>query len=154
MQRDRVVSPSHVMIPLPCCVPKGGGECGVDNLRTLCVLCHSEVTRVQTAQRAAARRIAKENERRWVQETFHRNRVHVSCFFFFVAMLAAFPSDIWHTCAKTVMGVVNDQRGGGSVTQRVPNADVAGVKFCMRRCFASLRSVALLCGKTSRGLLR
>ncbi|CAM9985358.1 unnamed protein product, partial [Hapterophycus canaliculatus] len=45
-------------------VYQGGGECGVDNLRTLCVLCHSEVTREQTAERAAARRIARENDRR------------------------------------------------------------------------------------------
>ncbi|CAM9524911.1 unnamed protein product, partial [Ectocarpus fasciculatus] len=39
---------------------QGGGECGVDNLRTLCVLCHSEVTRVQTTERAATRRMEKE----------------------------------------------------------------------------------------------
>lgn len=43
---------------------QGGGECGVDNLRTLCVLCHAEVTRVQTIERAAARRLDKENKRR------------------------------------------------------------------------------------------
>ncbi|CAN0484670.1 unnamed protein product, partial [Ectocarpus sp. 12 AP-2014] len=39
---------------------QGGGECGVDNLRTLCVVCHSEVTRVQTTERAATRRMEKE----------------------------------------------------------------------------------------------
>ncbi|KAK9844937.1 hypothetical protein WJX74_008894 [Apatococcus lobatus] len=40
-------------------VHKGGGLCGLENLRTLCVLCHMEVTRRQARQRAAARKAAK-----------------------------------------------------------------------------------------------
>ncbi|CAM9153911.1 unnamed protein product [Discosporangium mesarthrocarpum] len=33
---------------------EGGGECGVDNLRTLCVLCHADVTKRQSRERADA----------------------------------------------------------------------------------------------------
>lgn len=35
---------------------EGGGACDMDNLRTLCVACHAEVTRKQASQRAAERR--------------------------------------------------------------------------------------------------
>ena len=34
---------------------QGGGLCDVENLRTLCVLCHLEVTKRQTKERAAER---------------------------------------------------------------------------------------------------
>jgi hypothetical protein len=34
---------------------QGGGLCDVDNLRTLCVACHAQVTRQQAAERAAMR---------------------------------------------------------------------------------------------------
>ena len=37
----------------------GGGQCGVDNLRTLCTACHQGVTRGQAKERGAARRAAK-----------------------------------------------------------------------------------------------
>lgn len=64
---------------------QGGGECGVDNLRTLCVLCHAEVTRVQTTERAAARRLEKEKKRRWVvvvwMATMSCRAEVLSCFF-------------------------------------------------------------------------
>lgn len=36
----------------------GGGECGLDNLRTLCVLCHADTTARQAAERAELRRKA------------------------------------------------------------------------------------------------
>jgi hypothetical protein len=37
-------------------VYKGGGACGLDNLRTLCVACHADVTRAQARERAESRR--------------------------------------------------------------------------------------------------
>ena len=37
-------------------VVEGGGQCGLDNYRTLCVPCHKRVTRELAARRAAARR--------------------------------------------------------------------------------------------------
>lgn len=37
-------------------VYKGGGECDIENLRTLCVACHAEVTAAQSKERAAERR--------------------------------------------------------------------------------------------------
>lgn len=40
-------------------VYKGGGECGVENLRTLCVVCHAKVTAEQARERAAERRRLK-----------------------------------------------------------------------------------------------
>ncbi|KAL4428086.1 hypothetical protein ABPG75_002175 [Micractinium tetrahymenae] len=40
-------------------VYKGGGLCDVDNLRTLCVACHADVTKEQAKERAAGRRQAK-----------------------------------------------------------------------------------------------
>lgn len=36
-------------------VVEGGGECGLDNLRTLCVPCHRRVTRELRARMAARR---------------------------------------------------------------------------------------------------
>jgi hypothetical protein len=36
----------------------GGGECGLDNMRTLCVLCHAEVTARQARSRSAKRSVA------------------------------------------------------------------------------------------------
>ncbi len=36
-------------------VYKGGGMCTIENLRTLCIPCHSAVTKQQAAERAAAR---------------------------------------------------------------------------------------------------
>eukprot|EP00752_Nemacystus_decipiens_P010050 g8960.t1 len=56
-------------------VYQGGGECGVENLRTLCVLCHAEVTRKQTSARAAARRLEKENRRRLREEAQGQRRL-------------------------------------------------------------------------------
>ncbi|PRW44334.1 DNA annealing helicase and endonuclease ZRANB3 [Chlorella sorokiniana] len=40
-------------------VYKGGGLCDVDNLRTLCVACHADVTKAQTKERAATRQQEK-----------------------------------------------------------------------------------------------
>jgi 5-methylcytosine-specific restriction endonuclease McrA len=37
-------------------VIEGGGGCGLDNLRTLCIPCHRAETRALAARRAAARR--------------------------------------------------------------------------------------------------
>ncbi len=37
-------------------VYEGGGACGMDNIRTLCVRCHAEVTRRQSKARAAQKR--------------------------------------------------------------------------------------------------
>ena len=39
----------------------GGGQCDVDNLRTLCTPCHREVTSAQAKERAAARRATKKS---------------------------------------------------------------------------------------------
>jgi len=38
---------------------EGGGECDIDNLRTLCVLCHQKVTAEQAKTRAHIRRFGK-----------------------------------------------------------------------------------------------
>lgn len=40
-------------------VVKGGGECGLDNLRTLCLFCHRKVTAQLNKQRAKERRERK-----------------------------------------------------------------------------------------------
>ncbi|PSC75396.1 DNA annealing helicase and endonuclease ZRANB3 [Micractinium conductrix] len=40
-------------------VYKGGGLCDVDNLRTLCVACHADVTKEQAKERAATKRQGK-----------------------------------------------------------------------------------------------
>lgn len=37
-------------------VVEGGGECGLDNIRTLCIPCHQKVTAELAARRAAQRR--------------------------------------------------------------------------------------------------
>ena len=37
-------------------VYEGGGLCDLENLRTLCVCCHAEVTRAQAKERAALRK--------------------------------------------------------------------------------------------------
>lgn len=37
----------------------GGGECKVENMRTLCVVCHAEVTAAQTTERALARKLLR-----------------------------------------------------------------------------------------------
>jgi len=42
---------------LPVC--EGGGLCGLDNYRTMCVPCHKKVTAELAARRAAARRAKK-----------------------------------------------------------------------------------------------
>lgn len=34
---------------------QGGGECGLDNMRTLCVCCHADVTARQATERAASK---------------------------------------------------------------------------------------------------
>jgi 5-methylcytosine-specific restriction endonuclease McrA len=36
-------------------VYRGGGRCGLENLRTLCTPCHADVTKQQAKDRAAAR---------------------------------------------------------------------------------------------------
>ena len=41
-------------------VVEGGGECGLDNLRTLCLRCHKDETRALAARRAKARRTQRE----------------------------------------------------------------------------------------------
>ncbi|KAH7652406.1 DNA helicase protein [Dioscorea alata] len=41
-------------------VYKGGGECRLENMRTLCVVCHSEVTKAQQGERKLMRKRAKE----------------------------------------------------------------------------------------------
>lgn len=43
-------------------VSRGGGECGDDNLRTLCVLCHAVVTAKQHAERVRSRRRKRQRE--------------------------------------------------------------------------------------------
>jgi len=35
---------------------QGGGLCELENLRTLCVACHADVTKAQTQERAAEKR--------------------------------------------------------------------------------------------------
>lgn len=47
-------------------VIEGGGECGLDNYRTLCIPCHQKVTAELHARRAQRKRQAKANER-WAQ---------------------------------------------------------------------------------------
>lgn len=44
-------------------VVEGGGECGLDNLRTLCIPCHARVTR-ELARRRAGKRKAEKIEQR------------------------------------------------------------------------------------------
>ncbi|PKA50317.1 hypothetical protein AXF42_Ash013406 [Apostasia shenzhenica] len=39
---------------------RGGGECKVENMRTLCVVCHAEVTKAQRSELHLARKKAKE----------------------------------------------------------------------------------------------
>jgi 5-methylcytosine-specific restriction endonuclease McrA len=43
-------------------VIEGGGECGLENLRTLCILCHKKVTKELAARRAANRKTEKEQK--------------------------------------------------------------------------------------------
>ena len=38
-------------------VARGGGQCGLENVRTLCVLCHCHVTAQQCSARARERRL-------------------------------------------------------------------------------------------------
>ena len=40
-------------------VADGGGMCDVDNLRTLCTVCHRDVTAQQTRDRAKKKRLDK-----------------------------------------------------------------------------------------------
>jgi 5-methylcytosine-specific restriction endonuclease McrA len=42
-------------------VVEGGGECGLDNYRTLCVPCHKQETKALAARRAAQRRKEKQD---------------------------------------------------------------------------------------------
>lgn len=44
-------------------VVEGGGECDLDNYRTLCIPCHKQVTKELAARRAAARRPERESRR-------------------------------------------------------------------------------------------
>ena len=46
-------------MPSPTALPQGGGLCDVDNLRTLCVACHADVTKAQAKERAAVRQQEK-----------------------------------------------------------------------------------------------
>lgn len=60
MKEQMVKKPSagqfwHVDHILP--VWEGGGQCDIDNLRTLCILCHQKVTARQAAKRATARKL-------------------------------------------------------------------------------------------------
>ncbi|KAL3617824.1 hypothetical protein CASFOL_038145 [Castilleja foliolosa] len=48
-------------------VYKGGGECKLENLRTLCVACHADVTAAQCSERRFARKKAKKQ----LKETMH-----------------------------------------------------------------------------------
>lgn len=41
----------------------GGGACGLENLRTLCVICHKRVTAEGAARRAEAKRVEEEWKR-------------------------------------------------------------------------------------------
>ena len=41
-------------------VIEGGGMCGIDNLRTLCIRCHKKETKTLAGRRAAERRAAKD----------------------------------------------------------------------------------------------
>eukprot|EP00960_Hanusia_phi_P000488 13583-Hanusia_phi.AAC.5 len=40
----------------------GGGECNVDNIRTLCIICHQSHTSKQASQRAESRRTTKDKQ--------------------------------------------------------------------------------------------
>lgn len=44
-------------------VIEGGGECGLENLRTLCIPCHAQVTSELAARRAQGRRAEKTRQR-------------------------------------------------------------------------------------------
>ena len=41
-------------------VVEGGGECTIDNIRTLCIPCHRQATRELAGRRAERRRVEKE----------------------------------------------------------------------------------------------
>ena len=61
MKRSVVLLPDKPCFWLPLLFNwlQGGGLCDVDNLRTLCVACHADVTKQQTKERAAGRRQEK-----------------------------------------------------------------------------------------------
>lgn len=48
-------------------VIEGGGQCGLENLRTLCLRCHRQATSALARRRAEARKRAKESETGQVQ---------------------------------------------------------------------------------------
>ncbi|KAJ6296839.1 hypothetical protein OIU78_022545 [Salix suchowensis] len=56
-------------------VYRGGGECKVENMRTLCVACHSKVTAAQRAERCSTREKARKqlevimNDMKYMEET-------------------------------------------------------------------------------------
>lgn len=52
LERQRWFDVDHI-VP----VVEGGGSCGLDNLRTLCVVCHKRVTAELAARRAKARKV-------------------------------------------------------------------------------------------------
>lgn len=49
-------------------VVEGGGECGLDNYRTLCIPCHKQVTKELAARRAEARKPEREARRALLTE--------------------------------------------------------------------------------------
>lgn len=57
---DKPIGDWHADHVVPVC--EGGGECGLDGMRTLCVPCHKVVTAELAARRAKARRANKESK--------------------------------------------------------------------------------------------
>jgi len=53
------------------------GECSLENMRTLCVVCHAEVTKAQQTERKLAKRRAKEQLKtvlKELQDRYHMER--------------------------------------------------------------------------------
>ena len=61
----------HVDHILP--VWEGGGQCDIDNLRTLCVTCHHSVTAKQAKKRATVRRLGSGAGSRDITAFFQKN---------------------------------------------------------------------------------
>ncbi|MQL74112.1 hypothetical protein Taro_006452 [Colocasia esculenta] len=59
-------------------VHKGGGECRLENMRTLCVVCHSDVTATQRAEQRTIRKRAKEQLRIVMKELLDNATVNLS----------------------------------------------------------------------------
>ncbi|KAJ6761439.1 DNA ANNEALING HELICASE AND ENDONUCLEASE ZRANB3 FAMILY MEMBER [Salix koriyanagi] len=64
-------------------VYRGGGECKLENMRTLCVACHSKVTAAQRAERCSTREKARKqlevimNDMKYMEETATNVKVNL-----------------------------------------------------------------------------